>query len=205
MADISPCIKALAITGVFASTALAVSSAHSQEASPAIIEAIIACRSISEPDARLACLDEASGRLETAVRGDHIVVVEREQAVAAERDSFGLSFANPGRVLASIVGRATGITESGVQEYEDGVRAVRREDGEIDSLSNLPVRAITQNHRGQLIVTLQNGQVWRQIDNRRVRVPRSVDGVTLDVQRAALGSFFMSLSTSGVQVRAQRD
>lgn len=179
-------------------------AAQGQQGSPLMNE-LLNCRSLLSDSERLACMDRASGALAEAVEAGQVAIVEREQAVAAERDSFGLSFANPARVFSAFLGQSRPSTEEGLEQYEDGVVATRRPDGEIEALQNLPVRSISEDFHGRVIVTLHNGQVWRQIDNRRLRAPRSVDGVTLDVQRGALGSFFMSLSTSSVQVRAQRD
>lgn len=196
----APCVLASVMTGMAFGTA----PANAQEPSPAVIESILACRSIEDAAQRLDCLDRATTDLASAMQREEIVVVERHQAVAAERDSFGLSFMNPGRVLSSIVGR-TSTASAGLQVYDDGVEAVRRSDGEIDILRNLPVRSVTSDRNGRMVVTLENGTVWRQTDARRVQLPRSADGLTLEVNRASMGSYFMSLSNSSVRVRAQRD
>ena len=60
-------------------------------------------------------------------------------------------------------------------------------------------------HVHSLIVVLNDGQVWRQTDSRRVRTPRNTDGLTVNIERGAMGSYFMSLGDSPVSVRASRD
>ena len=194
------------LASMMAGTALVTGTAQAQEANPAVIDAVLACRSIEDAAQRLDCLDRATGDLATAMERQDLVAVERRQAVAAEREGFGLAFVNPGRVLSSIVGRSTtdGGT-SGPEVYEDGAEAIRNQSGEIDTLRGIPVRHVAHDHYGKLVVTLENGHVWRQTDSRRVPLPRAGQPVTLELRRGTLGSFFMSLSTSSVQVRAQRD
>lgn len=194
------------VLAVMVGAGLTVGISEAQQENPAAIDAILACRSIAEDTRRLACMDEASSRLAGAIDRQDIVVVERDQAIASERDSFGLAFANPARVLASIVGRsATEGRESGLQLYGDGAEAIRNESGEIEVLRGLPVRDIRHDHNNRLVVTLQNGQVWRQTDARRVPIPRPGTPVTLEISRGALGSYFMQASHNSYRMRARRD
>lgn len=51
------------------------------------------------------------------------------------------------------------------------------------------VTSVDKDARKKLIVTLDNGQVWRQTDTSSVRIK---EGQTIYVERGALGSFYMS-------------
>lgn len=53
---------------------------------------------------------------------------------------------------------------------------------------------------------LDNGQVWDQTDPRKLRIPRERDGRTntVEIKRAALGSFLLRVNGEGVAVRVQR-
>ena len=139
-----------------------------------------------------------------SLNSGQITVVERERAVAAERESFGSAVTGTSRLLTSLLGRMTG-DMSQVQSYEDGTQAVRTDTGDIEALMNVPVREVRQDPYGKLIVVLNDGQVWRQTDSRRVRTPRNTDGLTVNIERGAMGSYFMSLGDSPVSVRASRD
>ena len=57
---------------------------------------------------------------------------------------------------------------------------------------------------GRWLFTLENGSVWRQVDNEPVRVsPRQ--GMSVEIRRASLGSYMMSINGSrSVRVRRER-
>jgi hypothetical protein len=55
--------------------------------------------------------------------------------------------------------------------------------------------------RGELILTLDNGQVWRQSDSTRLRLRK--DQVVV-IKRAALGSFFIGKENTNRLMRAKR-
>lgn len=193
-----------ALASAIATGLCALGMAPAAQAGVTPVDTILACRSITEAERRLACLDEASAELAQAVSSNELVVVDRRTAAAAERDSFGLSFMNPGRILSAVSGRDLAET-AGNQTYEDGVEAIRDDRGEIDILRGLPVRHVRHDPHNRLVVTLENGQVWRQTDSRRVPLPREGTPVTLEISRGAMSSFFMRLSHNSYRMRARRD
>lgn len=181
-----------------------VSSAQPLQGSQ-LMDDLIACRALDTDAERFACLDRTSAALEAAIDSGALTVVERQRAQAAERDSFGSAVVGTGRFFSSLFDRGSAGSGPQVETYDDGVEAVRAADGDIESLRNVPVRNIRADPYGKLIVTLENGQVWRQIDQRDIRIPRDMNGVTADIHRGAIGSFFMQISTSHSQFRASRD
>lgn len=180
-----------------------VAMAQSLPASP-LMDELLQCRTLQADAERLACMDRVTGIMADSVSSGQITVVERERAVAAERESFGSAVTGTSRMLTSLLGRMTG-DMSQVQSYEDGTRAVRTDSGDIDALMNVPVREVRQDPYGKLIIILNDGQIWRQTDSRRVRPPRNTEGLTVDIERGAVGSFFMSFGDSPVSFRASRD
>jgi hypothetical protein len=55
--------------------------------------------------------------------------------------------------------------------------------------------------RGELVLTLDNGQVWRQSDSARLRLRK---GQVVVIKRAALGSFFIGKKNTNRLMRAKR-
>lgn len=85
-----------------AGTAFAGVSAPSlaQEDDP--VDAVIACRSIADPAARLACFDNTSGDLADARMSGDLVTVSRDDIVAVERDGFGFDLPSMPRISMSL-------------------------------------------------------------------------------------------------------
>lgn len=190
-------VSALALAGTSV-------SAQELQGSP-LMDELLACRALASDSERLACMDQAASALDSAISAGELTVVERQRAQAAERDSFGSAVVGTGRFFTSLFSRDSSASGAQVQTFDDGAQLVRGEDGDIEALRGVPVRSVRADPLGKLVVTLENGQVWRQIDQRRIDVPRNMGGVTADITRGAIGSFFMQLSTSHSQFRARRD
>jgi hypothetical protein len=131
------------------------------------LEALSACRSVTDPAARLACYDAAAGRLDEAEKTGEIVVVDRKQAGEVRRQAFG--FALPSLALFD---KAEGT------EKLDRVESV--------------LKAARKGADGKWILQLENGAVWRQTDPEGpARTPRL--GMTVSVRSAAMGSYLVSV------------
>jgi hypothetical protein len=64
-------------------------AALAQQATPAPIAALAACRAVTDGAARLACFDKAAAELETAVSQKNLVVLDREAVRKTRRSLFG--------------------------------------------------------------------------------------------------------------------
>ncbi|NBC19627.1 MAG: hypothetical protein GVY06_01045 [Alphaproteobacteria bacterium] len=132
---------------------------------------VYACADIDADRERLACYDEAVGRLEQAEKSGEIRAVSRREVEEDRRRNFGLSL--PG---FSMLGFG--------QEDDDRVDTV-----------NAGVTNISEGPFGKLTIRLDNGQVWEQIDSRRVHVSSRTENIA-EIKRAALGSFKMKIGNS---------
>ncbi|WP_397393427.1 hypothetical protein [Phenylobacterium sp.] len=131
------------------------------------LEALSACRAVSDPAARLACYDSAAGRLDEAEKTGEIVVVDRKQAGEVRRQAFG--FAIPSLALF---------------EKAEGAEKLDRVESTL--------KAARQGADGKWILQLENGAVWRQTDTENlIREPRP--GSRVAIKSAALGSYLMSV------------
>lgn len=131
------------------------------------LEALSACRPLTDPAARLACYDAAAGRLDEAEKTGEIVVVDRRQAQEVRRQAFG--FALPSLALFD---KADGAQK--IDRVESTLAEARR------------------SADGKWILKLQDGAVWRQTDPEGpARTPRV--GMTVTVRAASMGSYLVSV------------
>lgn len=129
---------------------------------------LMACRSIADTNARLACFDATSTQLKIAVQGGDVFLTDRTQVRKTRRSLFGLPLPDLG-----IFGDDDGPAGARLSEIESVVSTAR-----LDS-------------EGWLI-TAEDGSTWRQIDGTPVAIaPRK--GMPVIVKRGALGSYKMSI------------
>ena len=147
--------------------------------STALLNSLAACRGLTADAARLACFDAAASRLVAAERSGEIVVVDRERVRTARRQAFGLS-------LPSLDLLRRDRPEAPIQEV------------------SLVLAGARQDASGKWVLRTEEGQVWRQIDDRRLFRPPA-RGVKAEVRRAALGSFFMNIDgQTAIRVRREQ-
>lgn len=148
--------------------AFAVQHVHAE--TDADTDTVYACASIEENMARLACYDEAVGRLKAAEEVGDIAIVTRKEVETVQKEAFGFS-------LPSLPGFGAA-KESGEDQLDSVVFGVKQ---------------IERDRYGKVIVTLENGQVWRQTNSDRVSYSRKLGVESAEVKRAALGSYRMKL------------
>jgi hypothetical protein len=136
---------------------------------------VYACTSVADDADRLACYDAAVGRLQEAEAAGDVTTVTRKEVEQVREDSFGFSIPS----LPSLM-----IGKSDDNSLKEVV---------------LPVKAV-RGTRGNLVITLENGQVWRQIDSKALR---NNDQTEAQIYEAALGSFKMKLD-GGIAFRVER-
>jgi hypothetical protein len=210
MKNIAP---ALISASVFAIAATTSGNAQpADETQSETVDAMLACRSVDDDAQRLACLDAQLAELSQAIDSGRLVIVERSAIRAVERDGFGISLPSVSS-LGSLFARSSDeaadearSVEERTEVQEDGSEVIYAPGGGIEQMRGLPVRSVTTNRAGDLVVTLENGQVWVQSDTTRVRAPRrnEMDGLSASVEDGALSSFFMELSHTSRRFRVRR-
>lgn len=138
------------------------------------------CRDVTVDTQRLACFDRAVAALDTAERSGEVVVMDRAQVRAANRQLFGFQITNP----------FAGTTAAGNVEPE------------IEAIETTLVSA-TISGEGKWVFRLADGSEWRQIDSGSIRF-RNREGEAVRVRRASLGSYMLTTEGSrAVRVRRQ--
>ncbi len=141
----------------------------------AALKAVVDCRALTDSAARLACYDAAAAGLDAAERSGQVVVLDRDQVRAAKRDVFGLK-----------------LPSFNMFDRDDAQRET-----EVDRVTST-VASAGRGGKGW-IVTLANGQTWRQTDGKGLYRVR--EGDTVEIRRGALGSYFMRVAGQpGVRV-----
>lgn len=145
-------------------------------------EALIICRQIEETAKRVACYDEVVDshfQINSSNSGDTTTAPEKaESSVVPEAQSlFGKNDAEAKRIVE------TSLAIEQISEIEAVVTDVRK------SASK------------KLTVSLDNGQIWRQLDNQPLLLK---NGEAVVIRKASLGSFLMEKKTGGRSIRVKR-
>lgn len=153
-----------------------------QPSSPA--DPVYACRTIPESTERLACFDSAVAVLFEKQQAGQVQTIDSAAIEQIERESFG--FALPSLPSLFTRNSSSDTRRENVSEIMEPVRSAR--------LHNITRKAV---------ITLENGQVWEQIDTTRVSSAALRRASEARIRRAALGSFLISID-GNLAFRARR-
>ena len=144
------------------------------------LTALYACAEISEDAARLACYDDAAGRVRRAQTEGSLVAVDRAQVQEMQRESFGFSLPSIANLLP------------------------QRADGQSDEPESveLQVTEVIAHGNGNHTFVMADGQRWTQVEGQRATNVRAGD--TIRIRRAAMGSFLLQPSRGGAAHRVRR-
>tara|TARA_R110000772_G_scaffold77139_23_gene166299 strand:+ start:4024 stop:4581 length:558 start_codon:yes stop_codon:yes gene_type:complete len=141
-------------------------------APPAIFQAVIDCKEITDASARLTCYDEKVATLAAAQESRQVVIADREQIKEAKRGLFGFS-------LPTIK-----LFGAGSNKQDDEERIERLE---------TTVISARQFGFGKWTITLAEGGTWQQTDSVTLnRDPSPGDPVV--VKTGAIGSYMASIN-----------
>ncbi len=174
----------LAVLALFAPFGTMAQAQTSEEARPAALSRLLACRTISDTAARLACFDTQVGALDQAERRRELVVVDRSQIKKARRSLFGLELPD-----FSLFGGADK-TEKGSVE-EEGISRIET-----------TIAQASQGPTGRWTIVVQGGARWLQIDSRDLASPPRA-GMSIVIRRATMGSYLASIDKQ-ISIRVRR-
>lgn len=149
------------------------------EALPPVVQQVIDCRALPDPQARLACYDAKVDALAQANTRQDIYVADRESIRRTRRGLFGFSLPRLG-----IFG--------GGEDDASGTA--------VDSIE-ATIQSVGQRQSGY-VFTLEDGAVWVQTDNRYIDPPRA--GMTIAIRKATLGSYLANVD-GGYAIRVRRE
>jgi hypothetical protein len=150
---------------------------------PAPLTDMFACADISHDPDRLDCYDNAVAQLRTAASAGELQAYDSSTLEAIERESFGFNL--PSLLQLRRPGPAASPDRDNLNEIVGAIRSAR-------------------SVNGRAVITLDNGQVWTQIDTTRVSALKLRNGGEARIRRAALGSYLMIIDNSGAAFRVRR-
>jgi hypothetical protein len=80
----------------------------------------------------------------------------------------------------------------------------RREDGQVFRVTMRIERTRVSGYN-TTVFYMENGQVWRQTDDIRVRMPRNMDNVTAEIRRGAMSSYLLRVNGQGRAIAVERE
>lgn len=220
-------------SGTFASILFTLATLYATPALSAPLDAIYACAETEDAAERLACYDAAVGTLQQAEARGEVTTISRSEVEAVERDAFGFNLPTLPR-LKGLFGGSKKKSKSTTPSKKDALTApVATAESTIETPSAddrpkaaapktvakplMEIEAIdeivlglrsTKEFGGSKKVRfyLDNGQVWDQQGTRRVRIPKERDGRTntVEIRRAAMGSYLLRVNGEGAAIRVRR-
>lgn len=162
-------------------------------AAEALPPGLRACMSESDPTQRLACFDRESARLTQ----ESAPVAPRADPPASAAPAAAATAATAAPVAAAAAQSAEdkfGYRGSIARAELDKTDADERLTAKVSELGKLP--------HGELLLTLDNGQVWQQKPGDRAMRIKVGDEVT--IRSASLGSFLLTSATVNGSMRVTR-
>ena len=135
---------------------------------PAAVQSLLACQSVTDSAQRLSCFDKAAQGLAEAMNKREVVIVDKARANEAKRSLFGFSVPN----FSSLFGAG---------------------DEQLNQIESTVAAAVENGYEGWT-VKLADGSTWQQTDGTTVALPpRRGDKVI--VKRGTLGSYYIKLGS----------
>jgi len=170
-----------ALSAAALSAALAAGPALAAKPAPTrapSVQAVVDCRKIDDGAQRLACYDAAVAKMDAAQTNGDLVTLDRQQRREVRRQAFGL-------MLPSLAMFDVGEKGEEVNKISETLASAR------------------QDPEGKWTFVMNDGQVWRQIDDEFLsRDPHG--GSSILITRALIGSFMLSVDGQP-GVRVHRD
>lgn len=190
-------LKSLAFGAALVLSAPAIAQSVSQQS----VEATIACMSISDNDERLACLDAAAAQLSGELDASEAAVVESKEQ---EMRDFGLAAKPaPAEPAQTPVVALQTEDEFGAESVESKRR--EKENRQLKKI-DATITDVAVNRRGKVTLTLDNGQVWRQLsaDSTKLFLSGRNKTYTATIKRGLIGSYMLRINEKNKSIRVQR-
>ena len=169
-------------------------AAMAQTAGPAELSEIASCRDVSKAKDRLRCFDRTTKVLEMSMASTTMAGEENNKAGASAYD--GAENVKQEEKRSELVA-GFGAEDLVVQDADKQLKELRATATEI-----------AKDRRGKLVITLDNGQVWRQLSSDiktlRVRKDKDRDGHDVILKKRSLGAYTLRLTTAKRSILVRR-
>jgi hypothetical protein len=142
-------------------------------------QAMVSCRAVAEPAARLACFDRSVGALAESQAAGEVVITDKAAIREARRGLFGFSLPR----INIFGGRGDNNDDEDIQQIETTVVQVRH------------------TSVGGWKLIFADGGAWEQTDGKLLALSPKI-GDKIRISRGALGSYFVNVSgQAGIKMR----
>jgi len=172
----------LSFAAIFLFSAQTSAADKNNESDYSPLSTLYDCATIEEPEQRLACFDTSVANLRIAEQKKEIVTIDAKAARKIKREAFGFnlpSLSKIGLPKFSLPGGGKNKAEALVAD----VKSVRTS-GRV------------------LVITLKNGQVWKEVSGRLNYIPKG--DLTATIKPKSVGSYVLSLNNGKTTVRGLR-
>jgi hypothetical protein len=151
------------------------------------------CQQISDEEQRLSCFDQIVAQLNI-----------RSEAIPVAEPSGNLTTLAPTRVAetTAVTHQAAATTAVETQQSVKDEFGLKKPDpvDELQEISSV-VKSTALDKRKKLLITLENGQQWQQIDQGYIRIKA---GDRCMVKRGAIGSYLLGVEGITKTIRVRR-
>lgn len=179
----------------FSAAAMAQSSQNPANAGVSPLEPIYACANKTDPTERLACYDAAVAGIRAKEAKSEIVTFDKQRVEKVRREAFGFSLPS----LPKLGFPAFGGGPKGEGKEQNVAAAAAVEEIEEQSFTVVS----TRESAGRVVLTLENGQVWRLTEAGELNAPKRPP-YNVKIRTAAMGSFILTVEGRNKGYRVRR-
>ena len=179
----------------FDAVALAQSGQNPTNAAVSPLEPIYACSNKSDPTERLACFDAAVATIRAKEAKSEIVTFDKQRVEKVRREAFGFSLPS----LPKLGFPAFGGGPKADNKDQSVAAAAVADDIEEQSFTVVS----TRESAGRIVLTLENGQVWRLTEAGELNAPKRPP-YSVKIRTAAMGSFILTVEGRNKGYRVRR-
>ena len=179
----------------FSAAVMAQSNQNPANAGVSPLEPIYACANKTDPTERLACYDAAVASVRAKEAKSEIVTFDKQRVEKVRREAFGFSLPS----LPKLGFPAFGGGSKGEGKEQNGPTAAATEEIEEQSFTVVS----TRESAGRVVITLENGQVWRLVEAGELNAPKRPP-YNVKIRTAAMGSFILTVEGRNKGYRVRR-
>lgn len=142
---------------------------------PAVVNRVVNCTTVTDPQERLACYDREVAAMNQAEKSGELVAMDRDQVRKTKRSLFGLSLPDLG---------------------------VFGDDAEDETTIETTIRTVRMNPDGKYLFDLAEAGRWLQLDSRNFVIDPKA-GQPIRIRRAAMGSYLANVNKQ-IAIRVRR-
>lgn len=193
MNKISTALLLAAFVAGGAANALAQTEPPAANGSVSPLEPIYLCAAKTDPTARLACFDEAVAAIRAKEAKSEIVTFDKQRVEKVRREAFGFSLPS--------------LPKLGFPAFGGGGKADGKDQGNAALVEEIEEQSFmvtgTRESGGRLVLTLENGQIWRLNDPEELNAPKKLP-FKIQIRKATMGSFILTVEGRNKGYRVRR-